>query len=98
MTEEAKTSAVPEIKPCRHMDQWVNALADGSLTGFARWYTQLHVSGCHQCHAALEALQRLKARLQALRAAENASVPTALPLSRREALNAALDEVEKKRL
>ena len=95
MTEESKRNEVPEIKPCRHMEQWVNALADGSLTGFARWYTQLHVRGCHHCYAALEALLRLKERLKALSKTENVSVPTVLSSDRREALNAALDAVEK---
>lgn len=88
---------VPEIKPCRYMEQWVNALADGSLTGFARWYTQLHVHGCSHCYAALEALQNLKARLKALKSSENVLAPTALSPQRRTALELALDDVEKKR-
>ena len=97
MAEDQKRSEVPEIRPCRHMEQWIDALADGSLTGFARWYTHLHVRGCRHCYAALEALLRLKERLKALSRTENVSVPTALPPDRREALNAALDAVEKRR-
>ena len=96
MKMHSKSGDVPEIKPCRHMEQWVNSLADGSMTGFARWYTQLHVHGCSQCYAALEALQTLKARLKALHTIENPTVPTTLTPTRRSALDLALDDVEKR--
>src|SRR5262249_45434110 len=68
MTEphEGETGRAREARPCRHMRRWVNALADGSLKGFARWYTDLHVAGCPKCRAALEALRSLRARLRAL--------------------------------
>ena len=98
MTEKTPHRASPEIKPCRHMEQWVHALADDSLTGFARWYTRLHVGGCRRCYAALEALQSLRERLKALRATDGLAAPPTLPLERREALRAALDAVEKRTL
>jgi hypothetical protein len=41
----------------------VSALCDGSLSGFARWYTLLHVARCPHCKAALEALMVLRERL-----------------------------------
>lgn len=97
MAEEMKESAPLEIKPCRHMEQWVNALAEGSLTGFARWYTQLHIRGCQHCYAALEAIQHLKAHLKALHSTENATIPAELSPERKEALISALVEVEKGR-
>ena len=33
-------------KPCRHMRSLVSALADGALSGLARWYAVHHVAGC----------------------------------------------------
>jgi hypothetical protein len=78
------------------MERWVSALSDGSLTGFARWYVQLHLAGCRRCQAALEALRRLQESLHALRTTESAP-PTTLSPPRRQALEAALDEVEKRR-
>ncbi len=98
MAEKAEQNEVPEIRPCRHMEKWVAALSDDSLTGFARWYTRLHVSGCKQCQAALAALQRIHERLKALGTNEASLFPAAFPPERRQALEAALDEVEKKRL
>ncbi len=95
--DSKRSSEVPEIKPCRHMEQWVNSLADGSLTGFARWYTQLHIHGCSHCYAALEALQTLQVRLKALKGTESAAMPTTLSPIHRSALDLALEEVEKKR-
>ena len=35
-----------DTKPCPHMRHWVSALADGALTGLARWYTERHVGHC----------------------------------------------------
>src|SRR5436189_248885 len=52
-----------EIRPCPHMRNWVSSLADGTLRGFPRWFTRLHVKGCPHCHEALGALQTLCARL-----------------------------------
>ena len=51
-------------KPCRHMRGLVSALADGALSGLARWYTVRHVAGCPQCSNALTYFQALKSRLR----------------------------------
>jgi len=50
-------------KPCRHMRSLVSALADGALSGLARWYTVHHVAGCPRCSNALAYFQALKSRL-----------------------------------
>ena len=50
-------------KPCRHMRSLVSALADGALSGLARWYTVHHVAGCPQCSRGLAYFQALKSRL-----------------------------------
>ncbi len=98
MADNPDPNLPTNLKPCRHMQKWLDGLADGSLTGPARWYARLHVSGCKQCQAALEALQRLRERLQALRnTQEQPSVPTTLSPPRRASLEAALDEVERQR-
>lgn len=55
-----------EIRPCPHMRNWVSALADGTLRGFARWFTRLHVKGCPQCREAFQGFQKLRQRLAAL--------------------------------
>ncbi len=83
----------PQIQPCRHMHHWIQGFADGSLTGFARWYTRLHVSGCPRCREAVQALAALRDRLKAL--GSNAR-QKALSLSpeRRTALESALDRIE----
>ena len=95
MANETKHSDVPELWCCRRMERWINALADGSLTGWARWYTRLHVAGCKRCEAALQALLHVQESLKALRSDENNRVPATLPPDRRVALDAALDEVER---
>ena len=41
----------------------VSSLADGSLTGITRWYTQLHVNGCHKCRPAVKQIETLRLRL-----------------------------------
>lgn len=79
--------------PCRHMRRWVNGLVDGSLSGLARWYTNMHVAGCPRCRAALEALRALRRRLQALREPA-AGEGTDLSPARRSALDMALDAVD----
>ena len=82
-----------EIKPCPHMRNWVSALADGTLRGFARWFTRLHVKGCPHCSDAFRAFQRLRERLSAM-----AGRPAAdkMPERRWETISAAWEEAEKK--
>ena len=50
-------------KPCRHMRSLVSALADGALSGLARWYAVHHVAGCPRCGRGLAYFQALKSRL-----------------------------------
>ena len=95
--DESSPRSQYEFKPCRHMERWVDALADGSLRGWRRWYAQMHISGCNQCRATLERLQRVRQRLQAYRAASDALLPASLPPEKRLALDAALDAIEQKR-
>ena len=76
------------------MERWVNALADDSLHGWLRWYALIHVSGCNQCRATLEGLQRVRERLHALRTAPAIS-PSALSPEQRVHLNAAFDEIDR---
>ncbi len=96
MTDNAERQ-LPEVSPCRHMETWIDALADDSLTGFARWYTQIHVAGCRRCRAALQALRTLRERLKSYREASETGLPPALSPEKRSALEAALDAVEKQR-
>ena len=80
------------------MERWVNALADGSLTGFTRWYAQMHVSGCNQCRATLESLQLLRERLHALASVAGAEANFSLSPERRAALLSAFDAVDNQNL
>jgi len=50
-------------RPCWHMRSLVSTLADGALSGLARWYTVQHIAGCPQCKGGLAYFQALKARL-----------------------------------
>jgi hypothetical protein len=58
---------VPRIEPCKHMENNISALSDGSLRGLALWYTQIHAAYCPHCGPALRALRALRARLGLLR-------------------------------
>jgi anti-sigma factor RsiW len=55
-----------DTKPCPHMRHWVSALADGALTGFARWYTERHIASCPQCRKGMAAIVAVRDRLRAL--------------------------------
>ena len=82
-----------EIEPCPHMRNWVSALADGTLRGFARWFTRLHVRGCPRCFEAFGALQRLRERLCALGGKPSTE---RMPDERWEAISEAWEETERK--
>lgn len=86
-----------DFKPCRHIRRWVNALADDSLRGPARWFALWHIAYCRQCQAALAALKQVRAHLQTLREATPISLPTALSEERETVLRSALDEIERRR-
>lgn len=53
-------------KPCPHMKNLLSALADGSLTGLARWYAENHTSRCPGCSNALSGLSMVRERIRAL--------------------------------
>jgi hypothetical protein len=46
-----------EAPACHHMQQHVHALADDTLKGPLRWYTQMHCSYCKRCGGALRTLR-----------------------------------------
>lgn len=55
-----------DTKPCLPMRRLVSALADGALTGLAKWYTEKHIAGCRQCQKGLATIKALRDRLRAL--------------------------------
>lgn len=79
------------VKPCRHMETLVSAWVDGTLTGIARWYTELHVKGCPQCQSSLPFLRTLHFRLSAL---GQTPIPEKLSDPRWQAVEAAWTQSE----
>lgn len=81
-------------QPCWFMRQWVSALSDNTLKGWARWYANLHVARCPNCKTALEDLTALHERMQRL----GQTPPPTLFLTeeRRTALQTALDALDAK--
>ena len=51
----------------------VSALADGALTGVARWYTRRHIDGCPQCQKGLATIQEVRDRLRLIHEKDAAS-------------------------
>lgn len=95
-TEKKAGDTARSIEPCRHMERWVNGLADGSIKGAARLYTLVHVFGCIQCRTAMLALKQLRRRLRDLNNSPEACAPLSLTADRRAALDAALDEINRR--
>ena len=93
MIETAETGPDPRIDPCPHMRNWVSSLADGTLRGIARWYTQFHSSHCPRCGKALEALRSLRDRLRKL-AGFSFGTPESMPSARRDAVMAEMDKID----
>ena len=62
------------LKPCSHMKTLLSALADGSLTGLARWFTENHAKGCPGCGHTLANLQTLRERVRTLGVPEGAEL------------------------
>ena len=91
-SDETDALVAAEIRPCRHMARWVDALADGSLHGIVRWYAQLHVKSCRQCRSTLHSIRRVKEQLQALRHRDHMTTSAS---SNQLSLTARFDEVEK---
>jgi hypothetical protein len=95
----SKTAHDPQIRPirpCWYMHRWVNALADSSLSGLARWYANLHVAGCPQCRTALDELRALRDRLRTLGKASASLRPGAITRGRWETLQAELDALDRR--
>lgn len=82
-----------DVRPCHHMEGMVNSLADGTLHGPARWYTELHAMHCNQCKAAVKNLRVVIGRVKELRD-DGANDRAGMPDDRREELERALDEVD----
>ncbi len=93
-TEERVAQIAREIRPCRHMARWVDSLADDSLHGLARWYVQLHINSCRQCHSTLLTIRNAREQLLALR---NRDQMTALSATSQSSLSNMLDDVEHRR-
>ncbi|MBC7805425.1 MAG: hypothetical protein H7145_04670 [Akkermansiaceae bacterium] len=48
---------------CAYLEEWLNGLADDSLTGVPRWYTIAHAATCPYCRVALRELLLLRGEL-----------------------------------
>lgn len=94
MNQETATTKTPGIDPCEHMQERVNALADGSLTGVPSWYTRFHVFHCSRCGAALKNLRTLLHRVHPLKDIAPAEQPSTLTAERRAKLMAAMDSAD----
>lgn len=77
-------------RPCPHMKTLLSMLADGTLTGIARWYAENHAGRCPRCGEALASLRVLRDRLLALGIPETRT----LTAERFASLQAALDRID----
>lgn len=84
-----------EIRPCPHMANWVSAMSDGSLKGMMLWYTRLHVRDCLHCREAHDAMQDLETQLGSLNTNVSPEAPATLTPERKQALNSAMDELDR---
>lgn len=91
--EHRESPTEADYCPCPHMEETLNALADGSLRPPLRWLARLHVLYCTRCRQALATLRGLRIRLQTLRHALP-SEPTTLSRDRKSALDAALNALD----
>jgi hypothetical protein len=73
------------------METMVSGLADGSLQGPKRWFTQVHILYCAPCRSAVKNLRTVIDRVSDLPADGSAE---GLPVDRRAELERALDEVD----
>ncbi len=90
---EEVLSAEQDVRPCSHMEGMVNGLADGTLHGPAKWYTELHAMHCTQCKAAVKNLRIVIGKVKDLRDDDTANGER-MPAERREDLERAFDEVD----
>ncbi len=63
-----QNSFAPVEHGCAYLEEWLNGLADNSLTGVPRWYTDFHVANCPYCRVALSELKSLRGRLAEIEA------------------------------
>ena len=82
-----------KIEACAHMESYVSALSDGSLSGLALWYTRWHLFTCRKCTAAFKALRILRERLWKLGQAAGNSA--GLSGERRSVVEKAMDDIDK---
>jgi hypothetical protein len=59
--------------PCKHMKPMLNKAADGSLKGFAKWYTLAHAARCSGCGRFLRNLEQLILNMRKSRESETDS-------------------------
>jgi hypothetical protein len=69
----------------------LSRLADGTLSGLALWFARQHLGGCTRCRSAHSALVHLREKLAQLHGGTER-----LGDGRREALERALDALEKR--
>jgi hypothetical protein len=89
---ESELPAEQDVRPCKHMEGMVNSLADGTLHGPARWYTELHSLHCTQCRAAVKNLRTVIATVKELGGDAEHRAP--MPGARRADIERAMDEVD----
>ena len=61
------SAIAPAIKPCWHMRNLVQRMAEGSLAGALLSYTKYHLHHCERCRRAVEILRATLNRLRLLR-------------------------------
>jgi hypothetical protein len=84
--------SIEKMEACAHMESYVSALSDGSLSGLALWYTRWHLFTCRKCSAALRALRILRERLWKL--GQSAGNSAGLSGERRSAVEKAMDDID----
>lgn len=80
-------------RPCPHMKTLLSALADGSLTGLARWYAEHHAQRCPGCGSSLVNLKTVRERIRTLGVPDGDTLQ--LSEDRWAAIEAAWDAQEK---
>lgn len=92
--QTGSSATTERIEPCEHMAENISALADGTLHGPARWYTQFHSSYCSKCNSALVALKRLRIRLTVLKRKSPADHSDQLSADRMSGIEKAMLAIE----
>jgi hypothetical protein len=79
-----------DVRPCEHMETMVSGLADGSLHGPKRWFTQIHILYCTPCRSAVRNLRTVIDQVSDLREAG----ADRMPPERRAEIERALDTID----